>query len=769
LTRFFLFIMTLATMVAAHADVGDWLAAGNTLQSIQKGLAGRPTPEGLKQWLTESTGIANNARQCVAREQKNLDAVQQDMAVLGPVVAGEPPTLAKLRDHLQKQQQHVNSQLATCRLLTVQSTELKRRVQNEQDRIHTAALLHHGPNLFQGGAALLSTAPFANPFRQSWWRGLGGRTALGSADMQWCLGLGLAAFVIAWGWRRRQRSRQPPPTMLRGYGSAWQAALGRYLPLLSGAGAATAYLEIQGATEQWPWALCMGILSYAAGAALLYLILAPSHPLPRQLDWPPRISRSLLLELRGVLLLVILNFLANWALPGGSLADLGGQVVRPLFQVAILILLLRVLWNLGTVRPFAAWSFPRIVAGLAIIATALVEFSGYEALAAFLFRGISLTLLAIGLGLILNLLLRDGILRMSNNDGAWKQLLRRRLGLTTEQNLPGTLWLCGLLYFILWILVGAGILHAWGLSGNGFGILWAQFSAGFTVGGFHLAPLRLLLALLIFLLLLNVNAWVQQRLGKHPLFMDRLASGERHSILTIIRYVGVIITLLVALAVAGINLRNLAIIAGALSVGIGFGLQNIVNNFVSGLILLFERPIRVGDWVAVGKTEGYVQRISIRYTLILTFDRTEVFVPNSEMISGQVTNWTYSNSVLRLMIPVQVSQDSDVVLVMRVLEEVGRHHPDVLQDDPRGIPPTALFLNVDENALRFALRVYLEDGNKSFNVQTELRTKMVESLRQHGIALAHQQQDVHIISARTHPSPFRQPEITPGMPDPKGG
>ena len=769
MTRFLLFIMTLAAMVAAHADVTDWLAAGNTLQSIQKGLAGRPTPEGLKQWLTQSTGIANNAQQCVAREQKNLDAIQQDLAVLGPVVTGEPPTLTTLRDHLQKQQQHVNSQLATCRLLTVQSTELKRRVQNEQDRIHTATLLHHGPNLFQGGAALLATLPFANSSWQSWWRELGGWAALGRTSVHWGLGLGLAAFAIALGWQHRQRSRQPRPTMLRGHGAAWQAALGRYLPLFSGAGAAAAYLEIQGAPEQWPWALCIGILSYAAGAALLYLVLAPSHPLPRQLDWPPRISRSLLLELRGILLLVILNFLVDWVLLRMDLADVGGQMIRLFFHVPILMMLLRVLWNLGTVRPFAAWSSPRIVAGLAILATVLVEFSGYDALAAFLFRGITLTLLAIGLGLILNLLLRDSILRMSHNNGAWKQLLRRRLGLTAEQSLPGTRWLRGMLYFILWILVGAAILRAWGLSENGFGILWAQLSAGFTVGGFHLAPLRLLLALLMFLLLLNVNTWVQQRLGKHPLFMDRLASGERHSILTIIRYIGVIITLLVALGVAGINLSNLAIIAGALSVGIGFGLQNIVNNFVSGLILLFERPIRVGDWVAVGKTEGYVQRISIRYTLILTFDRTEVFVPNSELISGQVTNWTYSNSVLRLMIPVQVSQDSDVALVMRVLEEAGRSHPDVLQDDPRGIPPTALFLNVDENALRFTLRVYLEDGNKSFNVQTELRARMVESLRQHGITLAHQQQDVHLIPAREHPTPARQPEKTPGMPDPNGG
>jgi small-conductance mechanosensitive channel len=230
-----------------------------------------------------------------------------------------------------------------------------------------------------------------------------------------------------------------------------------------------------------------------------------------------------------------------------------------------------------------------------------------------------------------------------------------------------------------------------------------------------------------------------------------MESGARHSILSIVRYSGFIIAILIALSTAGVALHNLAIIAGALSVGIGFGLQNIVNNFVSGLILLLERPIRVGDWIQVGSTQGYVEKMSIRYTLILTFDRTEVFVPNSELISGQVTNWMYTNSVLRLMIPFNVAHSADIELVKELLVKEGQNHPDVLQDDPRGIPPTALLLDVSENALQFYLRVYLDDCNKSFNVQTDLRASVVESLLRHNIRLAHQQQDVHFIPSQILP------------------
>ncbi|MCE5394188.1 MAG: mechanosensitive ion channel [Acidithiobacillus sp.] len=284
---------------------------------------------------------------------------------------------------------------------------------------------------------------------------------------------------------------------------------------------------------------------------------------------------------------------------------------------------------------------------------------------------------------------------------------------------------------------------AWGLSRSGFTLIWQYFVRGFTVGDFHVQPFRWVIALALLFALIQLNQWLQNRLASVRGPFRHLDIGSRHSILAILRYAGFVIATLLALSTAGVALHNLAIIAGALSLGIGFGLQNIVNNFVSGLILLLERPIRVGDWVKVGNTEGYVQRLSIRSTLILTFDRTEVFVPNSELISGQVTNWTYSNHVLRLMIPLRVRHDADIDTVRSILEAVGRSHPEVLQDDPRGLPPTALLLDVTENALVFYLRVYIEDCNNSFLIQTELRAKAVEALYRNHIGLAHQQQDLY--------------------------
>ena len=136
-----------------------------------------------------------------------------------------------------------------------------------------------------------------------------------------------------------------------------------------------------------------------------------------------------------------------------------------------------------------------------------------------------------------------------------------------------------------------------------------------------------------------LSGWVRSRLRRRWLTRTTMDRGAREATVTIIGYVGVALAFVIALAVAGFEFTNLAIIAGALSVGIGFGLQAIVNNFVSGLILLFERPIKTGDWIVVGNTEGYVKRISIRSTMIQTFDRADVIVPNSDLIANQVTNW----------------------------------------------------------------------------------------------------------------------------------
>jgi len=230
----------------------------------------------------------------------------------------------------------------------------------------------------------------------------------------------------------------------------------------------------------------------------------------------------------------------------------------------------------------------------------------------------------------------------------------------------------------------------------------------------------------------------------------RLNQGAREATVTIIGYLGVALAFVIALAVAGFEFTNLAIIAGALSVGIGFGLQAIVNNFVSGLILLFERPIKTGDWIVVGNTEGYVKRISIRSTMIQTFDRADVIVPNSDLISGQVTNWTLGNTWGRLKIQIGVAYGSDIETVIETLLEVANNNAEVIKGNPKLPDPYALFLDFGDSSLDFELCAIIRDINRRRYVTSDINRAINAAFNKQGIEIPFPQRDLHVRSLFGH-------------------
>jgi potassium-dependent mechanosensitive channel len=181
-------------------------------------------------------------------------------------------------------------------------------------------------------------------------------------------------------------------------------------------------------------------------------------------------------------------------------------------------------------------------------------------------------------------------------------------------------------------------------------------------------------------------------------------------------------------------------------VGIGFGLQNIVNNFVSGLILLFERPIRTGDWIVVGGTEGYVRRISIRSTQVQTFDRADVIVPNSELISGVVTNWMLRDSHGRVRVPVGVAYGSDTLLVKEILLRVAHEHSLVIQGSAVVPDPYVWFLSFGDSALNFELCAFVRDVSRRTTVLSDLNFAIDAAFREAGIQIPFPQRDLHVIA-----------------------
>jgi len=262
---------------------------------------------------------------------------------------------------------------------------------------------------------------------------------------------------------------------------------------------------------------------------------------------------------------------------------------------------------------------------------------------------------------------------------------------------------------------------------------------GFQIGSVRISVAQILTALGVFVGLLAATRFLQRQMETRFLPRTRLDAGLRNSFKTLAGYVGLVIAFLAGVGMLGLDLSNLAIIAGALSVGIGFGLQSIVNNFVSGLILLLERPIKVGDWIITQSGEGHVKRISVRSTEIETFDRSSVIIPNSELISQAVTNWTYKDKIGRVIIPVGVSYSSDPEEVIEVLVQTARDHPDVV-DYPA---PFVYFDDFGDSSLNFQLRAYLRDVERSLTVRTQLRVAVFKALQAAGVEIPFPQRDLH--------------------------
>ena len=220
----------------------------------------------------------------------------------------------------------------------------------------------------------------------------------------------------------------------------------------------------------------------------------------------------------------------------------------------------------------------------------------------------------------------------------------------------------------------------------------------------------------------------------------RLAEGVPYAISSLLNYAILLIGFLLALAALGLDANRVTIVGGALGVGIGFGLQNVVNNFVSGLIVLFERPVRVGDAVQIGDLVGEVRRIGMRSSTVRTLEGAEVIVPNAILVSDKVTNWTLSDRLRRIDVPVGVAYGSAPDQVLRLLGEVARAHPDVLAEPA----PLALFLGFGDSALKFELRVWTGRLERWLIVRSELGVALYAALRGAGMEIPFPQQDVRL-------------------------
>jgi small-conductance mechanosensitive channel len=356
---------------------------------------------------------------------------------------------------------------------------------------------------------------------------------------------------------------------------------------------------------------------------------------------------------------------------------------------------------------------------------------GYIALASFLVDqavGISIIIALLVLGIAFADEFIGGSLRSQSRIATTLQAntgLRRR---SVEQ--IGIL-ASGIMRLALIIVAVLLVLLPWGIESTDVTASLRAMFFGFNVGDVTISLSSILIAALLFAAGFTITRIIQRWLDNTFLPATDLDAGLRNSIRTAAGYVGIITAGVVAFTYLGLSLERLTIVAGALSVGIGFGLQSIVNNFISGLILLWERPIRVGDLVVVGDGEGYVRRINVRSTEIQTFDRSTLIVPNSNLISGIVRNRVRNDRVGRVIVSVPVPRASDPDQVAEILRKAALAHREVMSEPS----PRVLFKKVTENTIDFDLICFVDDIDAAGRVSSDLYFEVFRGLRKAGIGV----------------------------------
>lgn len=689
-------------------------------------------------------------------------AAQTQLDALGPApAAGQPRESAAVADsrrqlsaRLQAMQDGVKqSELALARIVAMQD-----EVADEARQQFTRQLIYRGASPFSpafwrdGLADIVAAAEAVKAAPQAWLEAGDNRRAGSTTLMQMAVValLAMALVIPMQRWLHRHYGVHPDtqgPSPARRTVAAFTELMNRTaMPLavlwaVYGVVAGNGWAS--GVVGTMLQALLQGLSLALLAHGLVYAILAPRNPAWAVIQLPQPQRDSLLRRVAvfaiGIVLLSIL------VVPSRS-PDFGAAG-RDLVIAAVALFLALVnlgfadprLWRqLGEeLRPLRLLTGAGFALNLVALAAILL---GYYSSAAFLSFALLGSALALAAYSVVRTAVRDGLNNLAESPDSRFRSLRQSLGLTGPMSTTTQIFLGLLVDIVLFFLLLIALALAWGMSGATLVAYTLELFYGVTIGPVTISLGNILGAVVVLVVGVGITRLLSGGLNTRLEQQSGIDPGVRNSMVTGLTYAGYLLAGVAAIGAVGLDLSNLAIIAGALSVGIGFGLQNIVNNFVSGLILLIERPVKVGDWVVVGDREGYVRRINVRSTEIETFPRASVIIPNSDLISSPVMNWTHRNRLGRVDINIGLAYGTDVEKARDVLLECLNKHPDIL-----GIPaPMVVFRDFGDSALMFALRGFIADVERRMMIESDLRFAIYKACNANGIDIPYAQSDVHL-------------------------
>ncbi|MBX3497884.1 MAG: mechanosensitive ion channel family protein [Alphaproteobacteria bacterium] len=388
----------------------------------------------------------------------------------------------------------------------------------------------------------------------------------------------------------------------------------------------------------------------------------------------------------------------------------------------------------GSHRPLGGrvWAAARHLITLIALLSLGAAVLGYSNLASHLYESLLFSLIAIVLAIVVRQVVHDVVEAASAPDTPSGRWMRQAMGLAPESPLKGRLLLLLALDIILFAALSVVLPAIWGVPSDDI-VDWTwRLLTGLKVGGHTISLVAILIGVAVFVVALAALQLLRRTVRERVLPSMEINRTVQYTIDAGLNYVGIVAAALLGITALGVEFSNLALIVGALSVGIGLGLQGLANNTISGIVLLVERPIKVGDWVTVGAHEGSVKRINIRATELQTAQRASVIVPNSQFLQTAVINWTYADNMARVDITVSVAHGSDLARVQAALMQAATDNP-LVATTPK---PFTVFNRIAPNGLEWELRCFLRNIATTPVARSQLNHAVLDNLAAAGIGIA---------------------------------
>lgn len=755
---------------------GDLEGLNKELEALQKKVANAGEKDNLLSKLRlEVTKLQGKAEDLTTELGPRLSDIEKQIQKLGPEPAkGDPPetqATADLRTELNGKRAQVAGAIKKSELIGVKARQLASRIQSNRQKIFADQILKRtaspfAPDLWRD---VVSEVPSATRQLATIFGHLIERvqTVL-PAFLILVLGAVIIYFALRIALRRSLRSSlqrhedgDDPTFFTRATFSGWVAIALLTPPAVAAMVLFVGMDQLQvlyGELGRIFEVSLPAFLAYLGVSALGYAILQPKRPRWRLFDLASPTARRLLWIVKGIAAVYALDLVFQELIRAVYLPLPVRIAEAAVANFAFAGLLLALVWTpfngqpreasdgtgpqqpqpaAGALYP-KALKIPVLVVGLLIAGASAI---GYVSLGGFVAGQVVVAGGIVVGALLLHLAIRA--LTAASKEGRAAPLqtsLQRGMGLEPQYaNIIGQI-ISVALHVVLALVAIPLLFLSWGYSIADTVVWLKSLLFGFEIGQFRISLVQIFLAIGLFVLVLFLTKLVQKSINARLMKPGRIDSGVANSVYTFVGYIGIAIATLIAVSYAGLDVTNLAIVAGALSVGIGFGLQSIVNNFVSGLIMLIERPIKVGDWIVVAGHEGIVRKISVRSTELETFNRASVIVPNSDFMTSTVTNWTHQNATGRIDIPVGVSYSADPDQVIELLTEVAGQSQAVLREPP----PRTVFVDFGASSLDFLVQVYVADIGHRLVVASDLRRNIFAALKVAGIEIPFPQHDLHI-------------------------